>query len=359
VTTNYGIHWDPFDATRVFISYTDIGVFRSEDGGESWVGAIGGGIPREWQNTTYWIEFDPKVRGRMWAAMSGTHDLPRPKMWRTGAPSRYRGGVMRSDDGGLTWAAQTNGLPQTAATHVLLDPASPADARVLYATGFGSGVYKSTDGGATWMLKNSGLPGTEPFAWRLTLAKDRTLYLVIARRSEDGSHGNPQDGGLYRSADGGERWEKITLPEGLNGPNGLTVDPRDPKRLYLSVWGRRAEGRAVMGGVWLSTDKGRTWRNVLDRDQHIYDVTVDGRDPRIVYACGFESSAWRSEDRGATWRRIRGYNFKWGHRVIPDPANRDLIYITTYGGSVWHGPAKGDPKASEDIVTPQAAHTRE
>ena len=29
-----------------------------------------------------------------------------------------------------------------------------------------------------------------------------------------------------------------------------------------------------------------------------------------------------------------------------------MIYITTYGGSVWHGPAVGDPKAVEDILTP-------
>lgn len=265
---------------------------------------------------------------------------------------------MRSDDGGLTWTAQTNGLPQTAATHVLLDTASPVEARVLYATGFGTGVYKSTDGGASWTLKNRGLPEKEPFAWRLTLAADRALYLVIARRSEDGTYGNEQDGGLYRSVDGAESWEKVALPEGVNGPNGLTVDPADAKRLYLSVWGRRAEKGAVTGGVWLSVDRGKSWKNVLDRDQHVYDVTVDEKNPRVVYACGFESSTWRSEDRGLTWKRIRGYNFKWGHRVFPDPANRERIYVTTYGGSVWHGPAKGDARATEDIVTPEVAHTR-
>lgn len=356
VTTNYGIHWDPFNPRRVFISYTDIGLFRSDDGGASWAEPLPDGIPREWRNTTYWVEFDPKVRGRMWAAMSGTHDLPRPKMWRTSSPSRYRGGIIRSDDGGLTWTAQTNGMPQTAATHILLDPASPVEARVLFATGFGRGVFKSSDGGATWALKNRGLPGKEPFAWRLTLARNGTLYLVVARRSEDGSYGNDQDGGLYRSADGAESWEKVPLPEGLNGPNGLAADPRDPKRLYLAAWGRRAPSTGVMGGIWLSTDAGNSWRNVLGRDQHVYDVTIDPRDPKVLYACGFESSAWRSSDRGLTWQRIRGYNFKWGHRVLADPADRSKIYVTTYGGSVWHGPAKGDPNGAEDIVTPQVAH---
>ena len=44
-------------------------------------------------------------------------------------------------------------------------------------------------------------------------------------------------------------------------------------------------------------------------------------------------------DAGATWSRMRGYTFKWGHRVVVDPVNPKMIYITTYGGSVWHGPA--------------------
>jgi len=38
--------------------------------------------------------------------------------------------------------------------------------------------------------------------------------------------------------------------------------------------------------------------------------------------------------------------------VIVDPANASMIYIATYGGSVWHGPAAGDPAATEDILTP-------
>ena len=58
VTISYGVHFDPFDSNRVFISYTDIGLFRSEDGGRSWTSSIAG-VPSLWRNTTYWIAFDP------------------------------------------------------------------------------------------------------------------------------------------------------------------------------------------------------------------------------------------------------------------------------------------------------------
>jgi photosystem II stability/assembly factor-like uncharacterized protein len=166
------------------------------------------------------------------------------------------------------------------------------------------------------------------------------LYVVVARRSEDGSIGNENDGALYVSSDGAEHWSRMKLPEGVNGPNSLTADPRDTKRLYLAAWRRRGTEPKAGGGIYLSTDAGLTWRNVLDKDQHVYDVTVDPRTPRTLYACGFESSAWRSADAGEHWEKIKGYDFKWGHRVIPDPADPKMIYITTFGGSVWHGPAE-------------------
>jgi hypothetical protein len=220
---------------------------------------------------------------------------------------------------------------------------------VLYATGFGTGVWKSTDDGKTWALKNNGLPWSDPFAWRLALDQNGLLYLVVARRSEDDSYGTEEDGALFRSADAAETWEQISLPEGLNGPNGIAIDPDDPDRLYLAVWGRASN---ATGGIWLSTDAGKTWEWAFDGDRFIYDVTIDPRDPNILYACGFSSSAWRSDDKGLTWTRIKGFNFKWGHRVVPDPYNPDKIFVTTFGGSVWYGPAKGDPDAPEDIVTP-------
>jgi len=364
VTTCYGVHFDPFDLRNVFISYTDVGLFKSADGGESWKSSIAG-IPRRWQNTTYWMEFDPKVKGLLWGAFARTHDLPRPKMWQRQDPDNYQGGVGTSTDGGEHWTVTNTGMPETAVTHIILDPASPAGSRTLYACGFGRGVYKSRDNGKTWELKIAGIEKRQPFAWRITRATNGTLYLIVSRRNEVGYKGDAEDGALYRSADGAEHWVKMKPPEGVNGPTGLTLDPEDNRRMYLSAWGAQLAdaGSAAVpagcrvpgvcgGGVYLSTDAGESWRRIFDASQHVYDVTVDARHPNIVYNCGFETGAWRSTDRGATWARIRGFNFKWGHRVIPDPADAARIYITTFGGSVWHGPASGDPRAVEDIITP-------
>jgi photosystem II stability/assembly factor-like uncharacterized protein len=351
VTTTYGYHFDPFDPNRRFITTTDIGLFRSEDGGNSWVSSTQG-VPKDWLNTTYWIEFDPQVKGRIWSVNSWTHDLPRPKMWRRKGIGDYRGGVCRSDDGGETWTKSNEGMKPSAVTHILLDPTSPTDARVLYVAAFGRGVYKSTDTGKSWVLKNAGITQKEPFAWRIVRDSQGTLYVLIARRSEDGSIGNSGDGAIYRSTNGAETWSSVSMPEGSNAPNGLAVDPANPSRLYLAAWARATGQHGEGGGIYLSENAGKTWRQVLDRDRHVYDVTIDPRDPNLMYAAGFESSAWRSTDRGENWTRIPGFNFKWGHRVIPDPRDPKKVYITTFGGGVWYGSVDG-PDRPVDIVTPE------
>jgi hypothetical protein len=126
-----------------------------------------------------------------------------------------------------------------------------------------------------------------------------------------------------------------------------TCRPATATSETTSFWNAKPQFPSTL----FSADGGKSWRNTLSRDQHVYDVTIDPRDRRTLYAAGFESSAWRSTDRGVTWRRIRGFSFKRGHRVIPDPADPSKIYITTFGSSVWHGPAAGEKDAADPIKT--------
>ena len=353
VTTHYGMAWDPFDPKHVLVATTDIGLFGSEDGGATWIGSSSG-IPRPWRNTAYWVVFDPEVKGLVWGGFSGTHDLPRPKMWRRTDPASFRGGVAVSTDGGRNWTPSNGAMAESAVTHLILDPRSPKGQRTLYAAAFGRGVYKSIDNGRTWTLKNAGLapdPREQPFAWRLAQDPAGLLYLVVARRSERGRIGNADDGALYVSSDGADHWRKLDLPPGVNGPNGLAIDPREPRRLYLSAWAVATPGGDTGGGIFISDDGGGTWRRARGATGHVYDVTIDPRNPDVMYACGFDQAVLRSVDRGETWHRVPGFNFKWGHRVVIDPADPSSIYVTTFGGGVWHGPAAGDATSTEDVTT--------
>lgn len=353
VTTGYQLIADPFDKNHLYMCNTDIGLMASYDGGKSWQSiTANNGVPRKWQNSTYWLALDADVKGRAWAAMTDVHDLPRPKMFRRQGVKKYSGGIMLTEDGGKSWKESNNGIGEGAMTHVLIEPASDKNSRTLYACAFGKGVYKSVDGGKTWQQKNKGIDGDEPFAWRITRREnDGALFLVVNRRSEDGSIGNPEDGALYRSDDQAESWQKMKLPEGCNGPMSIVANDG---RLLLSAWGRDTKGKFTPdtgGGIFVSDDDGKTWKNVLHRDQHIHDITYDNR-INTYYACGFNGSAYRSTDKGNTWKRIKGYNFKWGKRVDLDVNDPSKIYVITFGGGLWYGPADGDPNATEDIVTP-------
>jgi photosystem II stability/assembly factor-like uncharacterized protein len=355
MTTCYGIHFDPFDLKHWFISYTDIGLMESLDGGVSWR-SVTKGVPEDWVNTAYWMVFDPEVKGRCWAVMSGIHDLPFPKMWRGRGIGHYDGGVVASDDAGRTWRRSSEGMSRTAATDILLDPHSAKSARSFYVAGFGTGVWKSMDDGKTWKLKNNGIRGKEPFCWRIVMDTAGTLYLVVARRSFRGEIGNDEDGFLYRSTDGAETWHEVKLPVGVNGPHGIAIDPRDSHRLYLACWGVYHPEGDKNGGILLSIDGGASWKWIFQRHQHVYDVITDPVNPDVLYAGTMTFSVWRSPDRGLTWMRLKGYNFKQTNRVIVDPFHPDQIFITTFGGSIWHGPATGDPKAKEDVVTPEVSY---
>jgi photosystem II stability/assembly factor-like uncharacterized protein len=360
VSCGYSIVFDPFDLNHMFITNTDIGLMESKDGGVSWNSATkNNGIPNAWFNT-YRVVFDPDVKGKAWGAMSGIHDLPRYKMWKgNNELAGYNGGIVVTEDSGKSWQVVSQDIGEATMTCVLIDSTSQKESRTLYACAFGKGVYKSIDGGKTWKQKNNGIMDKMPLAWSIERRKqDGALFLIVNRKNENGDIGTDQDGALYKSTDGAENWVKLTLPPETNCPTSILFDPENTKYLVMSAWGRNSKNEfspCIGGGIFISKDDGLTWQQVFEKDQFIHNLTYDSRNKRY-YACGFSSSAYWSDDKAKTWKRIKGYNYKLGRRVDIDPLNPEMIYITTYGSGVWHGPAKGDENATEDIITPILAY---
>jgi len=349
VTTCYGVHFDPFDSLHLFITYTDIGLFQSYDGGESWIHSING-IIGSTRNTCYWLEFDPEVEGTIWSVWSNWHDLPRMKMFND-RWNEARGLPALSTDGGRTWRFKFAGAPgNTPYTHILIDPDSPVDSRTIYICGFGRGVFKTVNGGNLWAEASSGL-GENRSVWRITRREDGTLFLVVVG---SGSEREVIPGALYRSDDGAESWQLVPLPEGVSRPNDLAIDPSDQQVMYLSCWpwtDRSTEPRRERnGGLYRTVDGGETWEQVFYEDAHVYAAAIDPEKPSTVIINTFDSAAFRSTDRGETWHKLGGYNFKWGHRPIIDPHHKGMLYLTTFGGSVFYGPVTGLPGALEDIA---------
>jgi hypothetical protein len=356
VTTAYGVHFDPFDSSHIAISYTDIGYHHSFNGGKSWTRSTEG-VPPEWINTCYWIVFDPDVKGKIWSSWSGMHDIPRGKMTRNPLwKQRARGGICVSEDGGMSWKPSCEGMGfDSPSTSIVLDPASPAGNRTLYAAVYNKGVFRSTDDGKTWTLKNNGI-GDNTAAFEITLNSRGILFLTVSALPEhrDGKKGRSYfSGAVYRSADRAETWTKLNIADGPLFPNSIDFDPENPDRVYLGCWSdislsdlvggdvARANGSNEMirmpGGVFMSEDGGNTWKSIMDKNQYVYGVTADQWHKGRLYCNTFNQAAWRSDDYGKSWKKIKGYDFHWGQRIIPDRNDHEKIFITTFGSSVWHG----------------------
>jgi photosystem II stability/assembly factor-like uncharacterized protein len=142
----------------------------------------------------------------------------------------------------------------------------------------------------------------------------------------------------------------MTLPEGINGPHDLLINPLHPEIMYVSCWPGTIDGKEVSGGVIKTINGGKTWSLVFDERMRVNSAGIDLKHPEKIYINTFQNAAYKSDDSGATWKRILGYRFKWGQRAIPDINNPGMLFLSTYGGGVYYGPEAGDPNAADDIV---------
>jgi hypothetical protein len=276
-----------------------------------------------------------------------------------GWQTRTQGGICLSGDGGRTWSPVSASMGGDAVpVSLLLDPASPPGRRTLYACVFNKGVFKSEDDGRTWQPRNQGINPGNTAAFDMSRAADGTLYLVVSALPEIRS-GKPtgtfSSGAVYRSRDGAERWELLTVTGPAFFPSTVTVDPHRPARLYVSAWANldtydvtgRQTGKTKIpdrntptgGGIFVSEDQGNSWRQIFDSTKFVYAVTVDSTHAGRLYCNTFSQGAFRSDDDGQTWKPLQGYDFHRGHRVIVDRNDPEQVYLTTFGSGVWHGRA--------------------
>jgi photosystem II stability/assembly factor-like uncharacterized protein len=338
VTTVWHYYIDPFEKNRHYMAYTDIKFARSEDAGKTWYSQW----DKPLRNTTYELAFDSETPGKIWGAFADLHDIPNNNVisgkhyW-----PRAGGGVGLSEDFGKTWRDSSDGLPNKPVVSVVLDPRSPKDTRVLYASLFEAGVYKSTDDGKTWVKKSDGLgaPDTNERACRLILHDDGTLFCLVTALRKDDRYVR-EGPGLYRSRDGGESWECINSSQPLLWPKDFDIDPRDSNVIYLGA----ADANNREGGLYKTTDGGETWKRVSRESHEVFGATVHPKRPDWVYMCLCEGAPshglWLSKDGGESWEPFIGIPFRNIQRVSFDPDDDSIIYVCTFGGSVWKGPAE-------------------
>ncbi len=199
---------------------------------------------------------------------------------------------------------------------------------------FGDGLYKSTDAGATW--RRVGLEKSEHIGQILVDPRNSNVVYVAAQGPLFSAGG---ERGLYKTTDGGTKWERVLHVSDDTGISDIVFDPRNADVIYASSYQRRRHvgqmiGGGPEGGIWKTTDAGKKWtklsKGLPKDDVGRIALGVDPKNPTRVYAMisakspgggrggrGAEGAPpvpagnvvdeqgfYRSDDSGASWSRI-------------------------------------------------------
>ena len=253
-------------------------------------------------------------------------------------------GIYKSTDGGKTWRhLGLRNAQQIGA--ILVDPRDP---NLVYVAALGHpyganeerGIFRSTDGGQTWQKILYKDENTGAIALAFDPKNSKVIYGVLwsARQGpwENGAWQGPGSG-LFKTTDGGNTWRQLkkglpTFEQGL-GRIGIAVAPSDSNTVYATV------DSPQLGGIYRSDDAGESWQRVgtdrraWARGSDFAEIDVDPRNKEIVYTSAI--AAYRSTDGGKTFTAFKGapggddYHTLW-----INPENPDIMLFATDQGAV-------------------------
>ena len=368
----YDIRISPLDDKIIWVTDAFAGAHQSRDGGFTWkaknngitarVGFTGDAIP------IFSLTIDPNNPNTLWAGTQGMR------------------GVFKSVDGGETWVEMDNGILEKPNMEIRGFSVDPSDSNIVYCGGnymvepthnVQRGIiYKTTDGGQNWKLIHS------PQALVRWIIVDPTDHNILYASTGIFDRFAVKAEGVLKSYDGGQTWEQINT--GLTNlvVGALAMHPTDPLTLLAGTGIDAFEANEpgeVYGGVFKTTDGGKTWRQVdpfQDKrrdDIQFTAVAFAPSNPDIVYA-DTGNTFMRSENGGETWRV---------YYVGPDsgasgmenrgrpialtihPKDPNLLYMNAYsggvfmsqnGGHTWRDASKGTSGSQVWDLAVQSAH---
>ena len=147
----------------------------------------------------------------------------------------------------------------------------------------------------------------------------------------------PNNGGVWKTTDAGRTWVPIFDDQPTNSIGALAIAPSNPDIIYVgSGEGLRRPDLSVGDGIYKSTDAGRTWQHLGLRDaQQIGSILIDPKDPNRVFVAAVghpygpnaERGVFRSLDGGQTWQKVLYKDDNVGAVDLQvDPRNSQVIF---------------------------------
>ncbi len=321
------------------------GVYKSTDGGETWVrktNGLGKSIGVGLRTANYEnILIDPE----------------NPDVLYVGAISWWDAGIYKSTNGGENWKLVINpngrnvekgwvsiddwGNPQ--GESMLIDPTNPQ--RIFF--GDSMKLFRSEDAGATWqqIYTNETPPGSG--FWQGRGLETTVLHdIEVDPTNSDIVYFGYWDIGFFKTVDGGQSFKRLT--QGLDHPGNvfdIEIDPDNPETIYAST----GRWEWVAGDIAKSEDGGQSWKVIGNPasglpDSQVYALEIDTSSPvdnRILYAASYRHGVYKSFDGGESWLQINDGLGENGNLLVSslviDPTNPNIIYVGVDMEETWLG----------------------
>ena len=176
------------------------------------------------------------------------------------------------------------------------------------------GVYFTYDGGTTW-TNQAEMRGQSVRSMAVSLSDPETLVAGTLQ-------------GVFRSTDGGKRWERISPEDSkeIHEVQSVAIDPVDPKIIYAGTWHL----------PWKTTDAGEHWENIkqgIIEDSDVFSIIVDPLKPETVFASAC-SGIYKSLNAGTRFEKVSGIpnTARRTRRLLQDPTHLETVFAGTTEG---------------------------
>ncbi|MCI0440209.1 MAG: hypothetical protein L0177_13925 [Chloroflexi bacterium] len=265
----------PQNPDVIFVG-TQRGVYRTQNRGDQWKRT---NLP---EGRIIWsLQFHPSNPQTMYAGTEGSE-------------------VYLSTDGGENWQCLSTihnpeAIEMSWSTRIMSIGIEKANPRQMYAALEVGGVAHSADAGKSWELVSGKFVGNVDLMdlHGVAVGAPDSKAVFISNRV-----------GVWRSLDRGDTWENLHLEKSspIIYSRGVRVAPNDPNTVYACVGG---DFGSEKGGLMRSADLGDTWERIdrgITSGSTTFGVAINAQDPKQVYFCSRRGQVFGTHDGGATWK---------------------------------------------------------
>lgn len=270
------------------------------------------------------------------------------------AGTECSGGLFVSNDLGQSWNWERSGISGHHegewGEHYVMHLTAHGDR--AYAT-TASGLLMSEDGGDTWSMLQTDFSGkelTHLHGLAMHPMEPDKIYVGTGRLNAGGEPDAFEGTHIWKSTDGGDSWQELTrgFPTDADTTvQQILIDPHDPSVVYVGtnardyLHGGNPPGEGL--GVYKSTDGGERWQSLDGPARNITSLSVDADNSDLLYV-STTTGVFRSRTAGSSWERLLG---DFSHRVTSHPAYPGLVFaavnrpprqviVSPDSGDNWH-----------------------